>query len=186
MVQAQNHDIVVRALSCRFQQGWLQIGTLRFRCALGQNGRGILKREGDGLSPIGRWPIHSIFVRADKRPLLLRPALTRRHRVRPIQPTDGWCDAPGDANYNRLVRHPYPASAEQLCRNDRLYDIIVVLGYNHCPRVQGRGSAIFMHIAEDDGNNCLKPTAGCVALRLRDLQTVLAHCHRSTHICIMT
>ncbi len=54
---------------------------------------------------------------------------------------------------------------EELWRGDRLYDFIGVLDYNLRPAVRGRGSAIFFHVATDD----LGPTAGCVALRLRDL-----------------
>ncbi len=188
MFQAQARDIIVRALSRRSTQGSLQIGSLRFPCALGRNGRGFQKREGDGLTPIGRWPILNVYFRADTRHPLNIPPLIKLYPTRPIQQSDGWCDQPGDANYNRLVKHPYPASAEQLWRNDRLYDVIVVLGHNQQPRVQGGGSAIFMHIAEQaqNGDDCdLKPTAGCVALRRRDLQIILSHCHHSTHLCVM-
>ena len=58
----------------------------------------------------------------------------------------------------------YPARTESLWRADRLYDVVVVLGYNDRPRVQGRGSAVFLHLAAEG----LAPTAGCVALRPRD------------------
>jgi L,D-peptidoglycan transpeptidase YkuD (ErfK/YbiS/YcfS/YnhG family) len=82
---------------------------------------------------------------------------------------DGWCDAPGDRNYNRPISHPYPASAERMWRQDQLYDIVVVLGYNDRPRIRGRGSAIFLHVAR--GN--LAPTEGCIALRRSDLEKLL-------------
>ena len=78
-----------------------------------------------------------------------------------IAPHDGWCDAPEDRNYNRLVRHPYPTSAERLWRSDGLYDVLVVLEHNTCPRVRGGGSAIFLHVAAPG----FTPTAGCVAIR---------------------
>ena len=58
------------------------------------------------------------------------------------------------------MRLPYGASAEHLWRADRLYDVVLVLGYNDRPRSRGRGSAIFMHVARSDG----APTEGCVAL----------------------
>jgi len=91
-------------------------------------------------------------------------------RVRALRPDDGWCDAPDDRNYNRLVRHPYPARAEQLWREDGLYDIIVVLDHNRRPRVRGAGSAVFLHCAAEG----YTPTAGCIAVRRADLVRLLA------------
>ena len=89
--------------------------------------------------------------------------------VRSIGRSDGWCDAAGDRNYNRLVRHPYPASAERLWRADGLYDIVVVLDHNRVPRVRGAGSAIFMHVAGPG----YPPTAGCIALQREHLLRLL-------------
>ena len=74
-----------------------------------------------------------------------------------------------DRNYNRLVKHPYPVSAEVMWRDDSLYDVVLVLGYNRLPRVRGRGSAIFMHLARPG----YAPTAGCVALSARNMRIVL-------------
>lgn len=167
------------ALSRQATAGWVRLGHLLMPCALGRSGRGYLKREGDGVTPIGRWPVRQVLFRADKRGPLLRPPCRDATALRA---EDGWCDAVGDVNYNRAVRHPYPASAERLWRDDRLYDIIVVLGHNDRPRVQGAGSAIFMHIADQDEGGGLKPTAGCVALKRRDLQRVLAQLGRVTHV----
>jgi len=80
--------------------------------------------------------------------------------VSAIRKCDGWCDAPTDRNYNRPVALPYPTGAERLWREDELYDVVVVLGYNDCPRAKGRGSAIFMHVAKPG----YAPTEGCIAL----------------------
>ena len=88
----------------------------------------------------------------------------------PIGPADGWCDAPGDKNYNLPVILPYPASAEALWREDAVYDLIVPLGYNDGPIRPGQGSAIFLHLARDG----YLPTEGCVALALADLSAYLA------------
>ena len=136
-----------------------------FECALGRGGCREDKREGDGATPIGTWPIRRVLYRADK---IVRPGTALPLSV--IARGDGWCDAPGDANYNRPVRHPYPASAEHLWRDDDLYDVVVVLGHNDDPVVPGAGSAIFMHVAETG----FAPTAGCIALRLADLLALLA------------
>ncbi|MBO0743227.1 MAG: L,D-transpeptidase family protein [Hyphomicrobiaceae bacterium] len=139
----------------RATRGRLKLGNLTFPCALGRAGVRVRKREGDGATPAGAWPLLCVFYRADR---VLRPRTALP--VRPLHLDDGWCDAPSDRNYNRLVKHPYPASAERLWRADGLYDVLVVLDYNTCPRVRGKGSAIFMHAASSD----YAPTQGCIAV----------------------
>jgi L,D-peptidoglycan transpeptidase YkuD (ErfK/YbiS/YcfS/YnhG family) len=139
------------------------------RCALGKTGviAAVDKREGDGKSPLGTWPMLRVVYRADR-----GAAPETRLPVAPIQRDDGWCDAPGDANYNRPVKLPYPASHEEMWREDGLYDVVVILGHNDSPAVPGRGSAIFMHCARPDYG----PTQGCVALAKPDLLQVLSMC----------
>lgn len=123
-----------------------------------------MKREGDGASPRGRWPLTALYYRPDRR---RRPVT--RIPTRALRPDDAWCDVVGDRNYNRAVRLPYRVSDEVLWRNDRLYDLVGVLGFNSVPRRQGAGSAIFLHVARED----LSPTAGCVALAPADLDRLL-------------
>lgn len=141
-----------------------RIGGMRVRRAVGRGGLVVDKREGDGGTPIGVWPLREVFYRPDR----LAMPMTRLP-VRPLAPSDGWCDAPGDVRYNRPVRLPYPASAEQLWRADHLYDLIVVVGYNDAPVVPGKGSAIFLHLARSD----FAPTAGCVAFARGHLLSIL-------------
>ena len=86
-----------------------------------------------------------------------------------IRRYDGWCDDPLDRNYNRPVKLPYPASAENLWRADHAYDLVVVLDYNFSRRAMHKGSAIFLHLAHDDK----RPTAGCLAFNERDLRQIL-------------
>ena len=147
------------------------------RCALGRGGVAAMgtKREGDGATPAGLWPMRRLFYRADR---MATPAT--RLPVTALTPTDGWCDAPGDAAYNQLVQHPYPASAEHLWREDEVYDLIVVLGFNDAPVVAGRGSAIFLHVARPD----YSPTDGCVALDRADLLVCLEKASTSDALCI--
>jgi L,D-peptidoglycan transpeptidase YkuD (ErfK/YbiS/YcfS/YnhG family) len=123
--------------------------------AVGRAGVKADKHEGDGVTPAGTYPLLSIRYRPDRiaAPLSQLP-------VKPLAPTDGWVDDPDDANYNRPVSLPYPASAERMWRQDDLYDALVVIGYNIEPVVPGAGSAIFLHIATPD----FAPTAGCVAV----------------------
>jgi L,D-peptidoglycan transpeptidase YkuD (ErfK/YbiS/YcfS/YnhG family) len=132
--------------------------------AIGPGGIGIKGGEGDGVTPAGRWPVREIFYRADR---IAKPDV--KLPLRAIQPDDGWCDAPDDANYNRLVKLPYRASAERMWRDDPLYDLVAVLGYNDDPVVPGKGSAIFLHIGRPD----YSATHGCVALAFADALAAL-------------
>lgn len=166
---------VVSALSPARTKGWVTLGGLRLPCALGRTGMRAVKREGDGATPVGRWRLAAVRYRADR---LLRPRT--RLPVQPIRPADGWCDAADDRNYNRPVRHPYPVSAEVMWRPDSLYDIVVILDCNMCPRIRGRGSAIFMHLARPG----YAPTAGCVALGERNLRLLLARAGRTTALLV--
>lgn len=167
--------VVVAGLSPAATRGMTRLGGLAFACALGRSGRRVRKREGDGATPIGSWRLLGVLYRADRvrRPVTALP-------VRPIAPVDGWCDAPGDRNYNRYVRHPYPASAERLWRDDSLYDVVVVLSHNRRPRVQGAGSAVFMHVAQSG----YAPTAGCIALKRTHLLRLLARLGPGARLCI--
>ncbi|MEI6439741.1 MAG: L,D-transpeptidase family protein [Alphaproteobacteria bacterium] len=137
-------------------------------CALGKGGvvRADHKREGDGCSPLGIWPIRAILYRPDQAFAALMPKDVAHA---PIQPSDGWCDEPQDPSYNRKVVLPYPASTEHLWREDRVYDVVVVLGHNDDPPVPFMGSAIFLHLARPD----YSPTAGCVALSAADMEAFL-------------
>src|ERR1700730_13591680 len=77
--------------------------------AVGRAGVKADKREGDGATPAGTYPLVSILYRPDR-----IAALQSRLPVKPLTPSDGWVDEPSDANYNRLVSLPYPAGAEQM------------------------------------------------------------------------
>ena len=138
------------------------------RCALGKAGviAAIDKREGDNRSPLGAWPIRRVLYRPDAYPNGPTTALP----AAPIARHDGWCDALGDRAYNRPVTLPYPASAERMWRDDEIYDLVLVLGHNDDPPVDGLGSAIFLHLARDD----YPGTEGCVALARADVEALLA------------
>jgi L,D-peptidoglycan transpeptidase YkuD (ErfK/YbiS/YcfS/YnhG family) len=150
-----------------FADGSMTLEGRRVRCAVGRGGlcAAAVKREGDGRTPAGLWPIRRLLWRPDRRgaPRSALPAL-------PLAPDDGWCDDPLAADYNRPVRLPHSASAERLWREDGLYDVVAVLGYNDDPVVAGAGSAIFLHRVRPD----FGPTEGCVALADEDLDTFLA------------
>ncbi|MFC7395873.1 L,D-transpeptidase [Chelatococcus sp. GCM10030263] len=155
----------VFALPSNRSRGILVAGPLRLPCALGRAGIGWDKRESDGRTPRGQFRLGRLHYRADRGP---RPATLLP--VRATRPRDGWCDDPRDWRYNRHVLLPCGASAETMWRDDHLYDIVVEISWNVCPRVRGRGSAIFLHLARDD----FAPTAGCVAIRPKDARRLLA------------
>jgi len=134
------------------------------RAACGMGGVRADKREGDHASPAGTFPLVRAFFRPDR----VRPPLTA-FPLDPLQPNFGWVDAPADARYNTMVRLPYPASTEALWRDDGIYDLIIVIGYNTAPVVPGRGSAIFLHIARPDFSG----TEGCIAIAREALVPLL-------------
>jgi L,D-peptidoglycan transpeptidase YkuD (ErfK/YbiS/YcfS/YnhG family) len=135
------------------------------QAAFGRHGVTNSKHEGDGATPLGPLRLIRIFYRPDRehRPMAQVP-------VESLSPTDGWCDDPALPVYNQKVTLPIGGSAEELWRDDHLYDIVGVLDWNLSPTVPGRGSAIFLHIAHPD----YAPTEGCVALAAPDLRRVLA------------
>ena len=143
--------------------GRFDIAGRTVRAALGRGGvkPAADKREGDGATPAGVWPIRYVLHRGEA------PATALE--TRPIGEHDGWCDDPADAAYNRPVPLPYPASCERLWRDDHLYDRVVVLGHNDDPPVTDAGSAIFLHLARQD----YAPTEGCVAISAADMEALL-------------
>ncbi len=151
------------------------MGSRTFPCIIGQKGRTHLKREGDNKSPRGTWKLEKLYFRSDK---TLRPASNLRTAA--LLKVDGWCDAMGHKDYNRHVRLPFASSHEALWRPDEAYDLIVTTNHNQRPRVQGAGSAIFLHIWRQRAIG----TEGCVALRDSDLRKVLAACSRTTYLFI--
>ena len=160
-------DILVTDVA---QVSWIGPGGQQIHapCALGRGGVAYKSGEGDGITPLGRFPLRRVFYRADR---LSKP--TTGLALVALEKHHGWCDDPADAAYNTLVTRPYPARHETLWRDDALYDVIVETGYNDDPVIAGKGSAIFMHIAKPNYD----PTEGCVALKKADLLRLLADCN---------
>jgi L,D-peptidoglycan transpeptidase YkuD (ErfK/YbiS/YcfS/YnhG family) len=153
--------------------GHLTLGGHTFRAALGRGGIRADKQEGDGATPAGILPLRRVLYRADR---IAVPATVVPRQ--PIAPTDGWCDDPGHADYNRMIHLPHDARHEALWRADNVYDIVGVLGWNDAPVQRGGGSAIFLHVARPD----LAPTAGCIALSLGHLRELLAAGLTAIHV----
>lgn len=145
---------MVRARPGKPTQGILQAGGVNFACALGRGGISSRKREGDGATPLAAMRMLGGYVRRG------RFQLRSRLSLEIIRTNLGWCEVPDDRNYNRPVKMPYAASHETMMRADDLYDCCIVLDWNIRPRMRGRGSAIFFHLARPG----FTPTAGCVAV----------------------
>ncbi|MFT4120152.1 L,D-transpeptidase family protein [Bradyrhizobium sp.] len=145
----------VRPATGNPRRGWLTAGHLLIPVALGRGGILANKREGDGGTPRGSFRPRQLWWRADRhsRPRTFLPA-------RPIADDDAWCEAPGDRHYNRHIRLGREQGGDRLKRTDQLYDFIVEIDHNTRPRIAGRGSAVFLHLARDN----FGPTAGCVSM----------------------
>ena len=139
---------------------WATLGDRRWRCVVGAGGVREDKVEGDSATPVGQFPLRRLYFRNDR--LVLPKA---RLPARPIAEHDGWCDDPRSPSYNRLVRVPNDWSHEKMWRQDGLYDLVVVVGYNDDPPEGEWGSAIFLHVARED----MGATQGCVAFTRTDL-----------------
>jgi L,D-peptidoglycan transpeptidase YkuD (ErfK/YbiS/YcfS/YnhG family) len=167
--------IYVTARPGRPSQGWLRAGAWCLLVALGRGGIKANKREGDGGTPRGSFRPLRLWWRGDRFP---RPQT--QLPTRSIGPADAWCEDPQDRRYNHPFRRSANEPGDRLWRVDRLYDMIIEIDHNIRPRVAGRGSAVFIHVARPG----FAPTAGCVALRARDLKTLAKRLGPKTRIVI--
>src|SRR5689334_23113562 len=167
--------ITVRRKPGDSRRGWLTAGTLILPVALGRGGIKANKREGDGGTPRGTFRLRRLWWRADRhaRPLTSLPAQR-------IGPADGWCEDPTDRHYNRPIKVPAHMASDRLARKDHLYDFIVEIDHNTRPRIAGRGSAVFLHLARDN----FSPTAGCVSMTRSNLLRLLRRMGPRTRIVI--
>lgn len=168
-------NIIVTALSETATTGRLSFAGEEYPCTLGR--AGVIdpsqKKEGDGKTPLGIYPLRQLIWRADRaaKPETKLPA-------EELTPETGWCEDPAHADYNTRITLPHSSVHDRMTREDHLYDYVVVIGYNDDPVIPGKGSAIFMHLAREDRT----PTAGCVGLSKNDLLAVLKNCGKSTKI----
>src|SRR6516164_1582975 len=147
--------IRIRAAAGNRSRGWLVVGGQTIAVALGRGGILANKREGDGGTPRGTFRPRRLWWRADRHP---RPRTFLP--VRAIRGNDGWCEDPADRHYNQPVRLGREHGGDRLKRDDHLYDFIVEIDHITRPRIAGRGSAVFLHLARAN----FSPTAGCVSM----------------------
>jgi L,D-peptidoglycan transpeptidase YkuD (ErfK/YbiS/YcfS/YnhG family) len=157
------------------RRGWLTAGGRTVPVALGRGGIMANKREGDGGTPKGTFQPRQVWWRADRHP--------RPHTflpVRPIRPEDAWCEDPGSRHYNQPMRLDRAQTGDRLKRDDHLYDFIVEIDHNNTPRIAGRGSAVFLHLAREN----FSPTAGCISMTKASMLRLLQRLGPETKIVI--
>src|SRR5689334_21534254 len=167
--------ITVHAAAGDPRRGWLTADGWTVPVALG---RGVIKAnksEGDGGTPRGTYYPLRLWWRADRhvRPRTFLP-------IRTIRRDDAWCEDPADRHYNQPVRRRDGEDGDRLTRDDHLYDFIVEIDHNAAPRIAGRGSAVFLHLARPD----FSPTAGCVSMTKSSMLRLLRRMSRQTRITI--
>lgn len=169
-------DIIVQPSSETDTTATLICGAARYKCTLGRSGVTIDKTEGDGKTPIGTYPLRQVFYRADR---VEKPQTELD--VFELTAQTGWCEDPACAAYNTQVVLPHAGQTDSMTRDDHLYDIVIVVGYNDAPPVAGKGSAIFVHLRRDD----FSPTVGCVGLAWAELQEVLKNLDKSSRLIVL-
>jgi L,D-peptidoglycan transpeptidase YkuD (ErfK/YbiS/YcfS/YnhG family) len=165
----------IRAAAGQRNRGWLTAGGQTIKVALGRGGIRANKREGDGGTPRGTFRPLRLWWRADRHP---KPSTFLP--VRAIGPEDAWCEDISSRHYNQPLRLASNQSGDRLVRDDHLYDFIIEIDHNTCPRIAGRGSAVFLHLARND----FSPTAGCVSMTAAAMLRLLKRLGPKTKIVI--
>ena len=155
------------------KSGYLNYKNFKFRCALGKNGIGQKKREGDFVTPKGKYKLIKIYYRADR----IKKVRSPLKKIK-IKKNMGWCDDVNSKYYNKQIEINKKISHEKLYRKDSVYDIVVVLNYNLNPIIKSKGSAIFLHVAKKNYNK----TQGCIALKKNELLHLVSKIKKNTQI----
>ena len=133
---------------------------------VGRNGLRKNRREGDGTTPTGTFPIGRVMYGNAPDPGV-------RFRYRRLRCGDWWVEDPASPAYNTLRhlpcgrRPPFRVTTPDMSKELTAYAHLAVVEFNMHPVVPGRGSGIFLH-AQTGG-----PTNGCISLRRADLVRVL-------------
>jgi L,D-peptidoglycan transpeptidase YkuD (ErfK/YbiS/YcfS/YnhG family) len=133
---------------------------------VGHNGLRRNRREGDGTTPIGTFPIGRVMYGNDPNPGV-------RFQYRRLRCGDWWVEDPASPAYNTF-RHvacgskpPFKTTTPDMSKERTAYSHLAVVEFNMRPVVPGRGSGIFLHAQTGSATN------GCISLRRTDLVRVL-------------
>jgi len=151
----------------------LQIDEFKFKCCIGKKGSTNNKIEGDNKTPKGLFKIDHLYFRKDRmdKPKTLLKCIKIKNHM-------GWCnDVRFPKKYNKLIKKNKKYKHEKLKRKDYKYDLIIPIKYNFKRPVIGKGSCIFIHVTKN-----YKPTAGCIALKVKDFRIMLKILKRNSTI----
>jgi hypothetical protein len=157
------------------KSGYIKYKNLKFKCSLGKAGIGKKRKEGDNITPRGKYKIVTIYYRSDR-----IKKISSKLKLIKIKKNMGWCDDPKSKKYNQLVKLPNKYGHEKLYRKDNIYNLILALNYNMKPIMKNKGSAIFIHIA----NKNYKSTAGCIGLKRSHLIKLVKKIKKNTKVLI--
>ena len=147
----------------------------KFVCFVGKNGIGSKKREGDLITPRGKFKFKKVFYKKKE----LNKIKTRIPKTE-IKKNFAWCTDSNSKRYNSLISKPIGCEHEDMFRKDSLYDILIVLDFNYTSPIKYKGSAIFIHCSE----NKTKFTEGCIAMAKKDLLELIPHITVSSSLII--
>ena len=147
----------------------------KLKCSIGKMGTTNSKKEGDLSTPKGLFKLGILYYRKDRIKLI-----KCKIKKKVIKKSMGWCDDSRSKKYNREISFPFRYKSEKLYRSDKVYDIFINIKYNYSPTYKGKGSAIFLHLA----NKKYKATKGCIAIQKKDFLKILPLVNNNTKILI--
>ncbi len=162
-----------KLLKANIEKRLLSFDDVSFFCIFGKDGITKDKKEGDWKTPSGTFKIRKIYYRKDR-----IQKLDGELECIPLYINDAWCDDIEKDEYNTFIKLPFNGSYENLWREDELYDIIIVIGYNDSPIIKGKGSAIFIHLTKEN----MEYTKGCLAIKKEDMMSLLQKITPQTEI----
>ena len=146
-----------------------------FKCCIGACGFTSDKYEGDKKTPTGLFSLGNLYYRSDK----VGKPKTKLKCIK-IQKNMGWCNDINSKFYNKEIKIKKKVRYEKLFRNDYKYDYLIPIKYNWLKPKRKKGSAIFIHLTKN-----YNPTAGCIALSLKDFLILVKLIKKNTKIRII-
>ena len=146
-----------------------------FKCSIGAFGFTSDKYEGDKKTPTGLFSLGDLYYRSDK----VQKPKTKLKCIK-IRKNMGWCNDINSKFYNKEIKIKKKVRYEKLFRNDYKYNYLIPIKYNWVNPKKNKGSAIFIHLTKN-----YNPTAGCIALSLKDFLILVKLIKKNSRIRII-